>query len=195
MLRHVSRVALIVGLLLTVTACGDSGSDNTSGGGPSFNDADVTFAQQMIPHHKSAIEMAEMAETRAAAPEVKALAARIKAAQEPEIDMLQGFLETYGEEPDETMAGMDDESMPGMDMGSSGMGMSEDEMKQLDAATGAAFDMMFLQMMVKHHSSAVEMAATEIDKGEHEPAITLAKKVKADQTEEIAEMEKLLASL
>ena len=187
-MRRVTKAAVVVGLLLALTACGDSGSDNASGGGPSFNDADVAFAQQMIPHHESAIEMAEMAETRAASPEVKALAARIKAAQGPEIETLRGFLEAYGEEAGE-------DSMGGMEHGASSMGMSGADMDELKDATSSAFDAMFLQMMIKHHGSAIEMAETEIEQGEHGSAITLAKKIKADQTTEIAEMEKLVAAL
>ncbi len=57
-----------------------------------FNDADVTFAQSMIMHHQQAIEMASMAESRAASTEVKDLAGKIKAAQQPEIDTMNDWL-------------------------------------------------------------------------------------------------------
>src|SRR3546814_10035762 len=50
-----------------------------------FNDADVAFAQQMIPHHQQAVEMAQLAADRAERQEVKDLAARVEAAQAPEI--------------------------------------------------------------------------------------------------------------
>ena len=186
MLRRVTGAALAAGLLLLLTACGDSG-DETGGGGPSFNDADVAFAQQMIPHHESAVEMAEMAATRADSPEVKALAERIMAAQAPEIELLRGFLEGYGEDADAPMAGMDH--------GASSMGLADADMDKLDGATGSAFDAMFLQMMIKHHGSAIEMADTEIEQGEHGSAITLARKIRDDQTAEISEMEKLAAAL
>jgi uncharacterized protein (DUF305 family) len=80
-----------------------------------FADADVTFAQQMIPHHQQAAAMAAMADTRAADPEVKRLAGQIKAAQDPEIATMTGWLTTW------------DKLMPmsstdhGMDMGGTAM--------------------------------------------------------------------------
>ena len=57
-----------------------------------FNDADVMFAQMMIPHHEQAVEMADLAATRASDPEVKELATKIKAAQDPEIQTMKGWL-------------------------------------------------------------------------------------------------------
>lgn len=89
--------------LLALSACGgddmssgsgmDHGSATTpsaSAGAAAFNDADVMFAQMMIPHHREAVEMAEMAETRAADAEVKSLAGKIEQAQQPEIDTMTG---------------------------------------------------------------------------------------------------------
>lgn len=67
-MRTTLTAALIAASLLTLAACGN---DDETGGGAAHNDADVTFAQQMIPHHQQAIEMSELAETRAASPEVK----------------------------------------------------------------------------------------------------------------------------
>lgn len=75
----------------------------------------------------------------------------------------------------------------------SGM-MSEDDMESLGTATGEEFDQMFLQMMIEHHTSAVEMAQTEQQDGENPDAIALAETIEADQTAEIAEMEDLLGS-
>jgi len=58
------------------------------------NAADVAFAQRMIVHHQGAIEMADLAPSRAASQQVKDLAVRIKAAQGPEIEQMQGWLTT-----------------------------------------------------------------------------------------------------
>ncbi|NEA31283.1 DUF305 domain-containing protein [Streptomyces sp. SID13031] len=57
-----------------------------------FNDADVTFATQMIPHHQQAVQMATMAARKATTAEVKKLSTAIKAAQDPEIKTLSGWL-------------------------------------------------------------------------------------------------------
>ena len=150
-----------------------------------FNEADVTFVQGMIPHHRGALEMAQLAESRAEDPRVQDLATRIEAAQDPEIETMTGWLEDWGQPESDDMGGMD---MGGMDMG--GMDM---DMSGLEAATGAEFDRMFLEMMIEHHRGAVEMAETEIAEGQNADAIALAREISSSQTAEIAEMETLLA--
>lgn len=193
MKKTLTFVAFAVVAVLTVAGCGSdtgsAGSTGTTDSSAQFNDADVAFAQSMIPHHKQAVEMATMAQDRASSPEVKQLADKIKAAQGPEIDTMTGWLQDWGQEasPGDSMGGMDS----GSDM--SGM-MSDADMKKLGAATGTEFDQMFLEMMIKHHTSAIEMAKTEQQDGENPDAIALAKKIEADQTAEIAQMEDLLGS-
>jgi uncharacterized protein (DUF305 family) len=154
-----------------------------------FNDADVTFAQGMIPHHQQAIEMAQMAESRAEDSRVLDLASRIEAAQQPEIDTLTGWLEEWGAE-DSGMEGMDH---GGMDHGG-GM-MSEEDMSALMAASGAEFDRLFLEQMIEHHTGAVEMAVTESAEGQNTDAIAMAGTIRDTQNAEIAEMRQLLPEL
>ena len=151
------------------------------------NDADVAFAQQMVPHHSQALEMAQLAADRAADPRVKDLAAQIEGAQEPEIEQMQAWLEAWGEDPES-------EAMDGMEHGDAGM-MTDDDMARLEAATGAEFDAMFLEMMIQHHSGAVEMAETEIDDGQFPEAIELATAIKEAQEAEIDQMRRLLEDL
>ena len=104
-MRKTLTAALVAASLLTLAACGN---DDGSGSAAGHNDADVAFAQQMIPHHQQAVEMAQLAETRAESAEVKNVAAEIKAAQDPEIETMTGWLESWGEDvPDEDMSGMD----------------------------------------------------------------------------------------
>ncbi len=191
MKRTLMSITFAVVAALTVAGCGSDtdSNDSTGSGGAQFNEADVTFAQQMIPHHEQAVEMATMAQERASSPEVKQLAAKIEAAQGPEIDTMTGWLEDWGQEaPSDSMGGMDHS---GSDM--SGM-MSDAEMESMGAATGAEFDQMFLTMMIEHHTGAIEMAKTEQQDGENPDAIALAEKIEADQTAEIAQMEDLLGS-
>ena len=154
-----------------------------------FNDADVTFAQGMIPHHQQAIEMAQMAESRAEDSRVLDLASRIEAAQQPEIDTLTGWLEEWGAE-DSGMEGMDH---GGMDHGG-GM-MSEEDMSALMAASGAEFDRLFLEQMIEHHTGAVDMAVTESAEGQNADAIAMAETIRDTQNAEIAEMRQVLTEL
>lgn len=185
-MRKTLTAALLAASLLTLAACGNDENDTTVG----HNDADVTFAQQMIPHHQQAIEMAELAETRAESQAVKDLAADIEAAQDPEIETMTGWLESWGEDvPADSMSGMDHADMSTDDM--PGM-MSEDDMADLEAPPGAEFDQMFLTMMIEHHEGAIEMARTEQADGEYADAIELAEAIETAQTEEIQTMQGLL---
>ena len=175
-----------------------------------FNDADVAFAQMMIVHHQGAIQMADLAPSRAQNQDVLALAARIKAAQAPEIDQMTSWLTAWGAAPS-MMSGSATSGMGGMDHGGMDMGgttsaaessamsmpgmMSGDQMQQLESASGAAFDKMFLELMIVHHQGAIEMAETEIADGSNPEAVALAQKIKSDQTAEIAEIHALLQTL
>lgn len=205
--KHLAVAALVAAGTLTLAACG--GSDNSthdvSGMGSStpsstpspsettvsdFNDADVTFATDMIPHHRQAVEMAKLADTRAKSPEVKDLAMKIMNAQDPEIQTMSGWLRTWGKP-----VPSDSQSMGGMDMGGAsampGM-MSSDDMDKLMNASGANFDQMFLTMMIEHHSGAIEMAKTEQTDGKNAETIALAQQIEQAQTDEITTMQALL---
>ena len=86
----------------------------------------------------------------------------------------------------------------GMDMGgdSDSMGMmSGEDMEQLEAASGAEFDRMFLEMMIEHHRGAIAMAQDVQADGSHPDVLALAGDVVADQAAEVEEMEGLLADL
>lgn len=168
----------------------DAGSGSGSGSASAdHNEADVTFAQSMIPHHEGALEMAKLAPTRAADQRVKDLATKIEAAQTPEIELMRGWLKDWDAAGDGG----------GMDMGGSGdsgaSGMNKEEMTELEEAKGAEFDTMFLTAMIGHHKSAVKMAETEIADGKFPAALELARKIKTAQEAEITEMETLLAEL
>ncbi|GAA1129729.1 DUF305 domain-containing protein [Nocardioides aquiterrae] len=181
--------AVVAASLFTLAACGNDDDTDTAA---SHNEADVTFAQEMIPHHQQAIEMADLAESRAESQEVKDVAADIEAAQGPEIETLTGWLESWGEDvPDEGMSSMDHGDMSSDEMG--GM-MTEDEMAELEAASGAAFDQMFLTMMIEHHEGAIEMAKTEQAEGEFPEAVDMAEEIETTQAEEIQKMQDLLKS-
>lgn len=201
----------LLALSLALAGCGDASTAPAAPAAPApassaapqagaqFNEADVTFAQMMIPHHREAVEMAELATDRAETPEVKGLASQIRGAQEPEIDQLTGFLTAWGAKvpADDGMAGMDHSNMGGM----SGMSntpampgaMTPEQMEQLRNASGAEFDRMFLTMMIEHHQGAVTMAQQEVDQGSNPDAKQLAEKIVADQNAEIARMRELQA--
>ena len=212
MRRLAGSLALTLVAALTLGGCGGSdgstastadssssaaGSSST-GSSSSFNDADVTFAQSMIPHHQQAVEMAQMATTNASSPQVKQLADKIAAAQGPEIETMSGWLEDWGKKvPSGADHGSGHDSAHDMDsMGSGGMpGMvSDTAMKRLQGLRGAGFDRMFLTMMIEHHAGAIQMARAEESDGRNRDAVALATVVQGDQSAEIARMKRLLAS-
>ncbi|WP_298740937.1 DUF305 domain-containing protein [uncultured Microbacterium sp.] len=200
-IRTAATAALALATALTLAGCAggtESGSesipgmDHGSSSSPSavmadFNDADVMFAQMMIPHHQQAVEMADMILAKDGIDEnVLTLAEEIKAAQQPEIEQLQGWLDEWG-------ADSDTDSMYGMDHGA-GM-MSDEDMQSLDAATGADASRLFLEQMTMHHEGAITMAQDEVDNGQNADAVASAQTIVATQTAEIATMQELLAQL
>lgn len=160
----------------------------------SGNEADVAFATGMIPHHAQAIQMADLAAQRATNAEVKKLATAIKAAQAPEIRQLSGWLTGWGKPVPATDGSMAMDHAAGGHSDMVGM-MTEEEMKQLSAANGAAFDVMWLQMMIKHHEGAVTMAQGLLATGSNADAKELAQTIIATQKAEIVTMQGLLSSL
>jgi uncharacterized protein (DUF305 family) len=206
-----SRAGLVGGALalsLAVSACG-GGATPPSAPAPAApsasapagvstenNEADIRFAQMMIPHHRQAVEMAGMAVERAENPDVKALAEQIQGAQDPEIEQMTGFLEAWGAEvpaEDNTgMGGMDHSGMGSMgDMSGDGM-MTPEQMNELQGASGAAFDRMFLEMMITHHEGAVRDSEREVAEGVNPQAKELAQQIISAQNAEITQMRQML---
>lgn len=207
-----AALALAATAPFLLTACGgDDESAGTAADIPAdaeFNAADVEFATGMIPHHAQALVMVDMADGRDISPETADLMERIEAAQAPEIEQMTAWLEEWDQPvPDlgdmDDMGGMDDMSdmdHSEMDMGDmgdmseggmSGM-MSAEDMADLEAAEGSAFEQMWLSMMIEHHEGAVEMAEVEVAEGEYDEAVALAEEIIEAQEAEIAEMEALL---
>jgi uncharacterized protein (DUF305 family) len=174
------------------------------------NQSDVMFVRMMIPHHAQAIEMSDMLLAKEDIPEeVTALAEQIKAAQGPEIDEMNSWLEQWGEpqmpggmpESGHNMPGMTSmpmtsmpmTSMPGMG-GMSGM-MSAQDMQALSDAQGTEATRLFLTDMIAHHEGAIEMAQNEIEDGQYPDTIEMARTIVDTQQREIDTMRQLLTTL
>lgn len=162
---------------------------------PGWSHADLAFLQMMVPHHRQALEMAELAPDRAASPAVLALAERIEAAQAPEILLMAGWLTDRGVEVPQVGddPGMWDHGTHGHD-GMAGM-LTPAELVALADAEGEEFDRLFLAGMVRHHEGAVQMARDAL-RGASDPRIVeLAEDVNAGQAAEVVRMQRLLADL
>jgi len=207
--KKLAAAAAAAVLTLGLTACGDDSAgdaaddtkvEHTAPNGDVFNDADVAFATQMIPHHAQALAMVDLTSGRDLSPEVQKLTEDIRAAQGPEIEQMVDWLTAWDEPVPETMrdhANAEDHGMSGHDMGDGsdmpGM-MSDEEMSDLEATRGAAFETRWLEMMIEHHEGAIEMAQQELDDGAFEPAKELATSIETSQQAEIDHMKDLLGS-
>lgn len=197
-LRHITA-PIAAALIVVLGACSSGESSDSSpedtaaptttanGGDSAATKADVEFAQGMLAHHEQAIEMSEIA----ADPNVGASAAvvefakRIRAAQEPEVEQMTAWLTTAGEPLTMDMSdGHDMSAMPGM--------MDSMQMDMLASAKGAAFDDMWVEMMIEHHEGAVVQAKELLTKGSSAELKALANEIIRVQQAEITELRELL---
>jgi len=149
----------------------------------------------MIYHHAQAVLIAGWAPSHEAGPAVRTLCDRIVASQKDEIALLSRWLADRHEvvprpDPEHMMMPEMDAThmMPGM--------LSAEQLAQLDAARGAAFDRLFLSLMIQHHQGAITMVNQlfAASGGEEEPVYKMATSVFADQTTEIERMQRMLAA-
>ncbi|GGT97086.1 DUF305 domain-containing protein [Streptomyces coeruleorubidus] len=162
---------------LSAEEAADQHSENDSP-----NSADVSYARMMIEHHAQALVMTELAPERAESAKVKRIAARIAAAQKPEIEAMKGWLKSYGKP---LKAGRHEHAtMPGM--------ATAAQLNKLRAADGRAFDQLFLTLMTTHHQGAITMATDVKGQGNNIRIEEMADEVIAQQTSEISRMRDML---
>ena len=164
-----------------------------------FTKADVDFMSGMIHHHAQAIVMAKMAPTHGASSAVLTLAERIINAQTDEITLMSNWLRDRNQPvPEPSPTGMKMKMggeehvmlMPGM--------LTEEQMKQLDAARGPEFDKLFLTLMIQHHTGAVSMVKDLFARTvpvRTRPCSSSRATSNVDQTTEIARMQQMLFTL
>ena len=191
-MKRMSQKAVLIAVVsagaLVLAGCGagdDPALQEPAGAGSeaaSLNDADVTFLQGMIPHHEQATEMAELVEDRTERDELREFAAKIIADQSAEIDQMKSLLAAGGAEETASEGGM--AGMPGH--GESAMDPAE--MAELEGLSGDEFDLMFLDMMTRHHETAIEMAQQVLDAGESPQVKDLANAIIEAQQGEIEQM-------
>lgn len=164
-----------------------------------YTAADVEFMTHMISHHAQAIVMAKMAPTHGASPAVQTLAGRIINSQNDEIKLMQNWLRDRNQPVPEAKPVPMKMVMNGqaMDMLMPGM-LTDEQMKQLDAARGTDFDKLFLRGMIQHHQGAITMVqqlfATP-GAAQDEAVFKFANNVNVDQNTEIHRMQQMLLAV
>ena len=190
MARRIALLSLLLVGSVAITGCtiniGTAGDDRhgmmNQNDESQYSSQDIMFAQMMIPHHQQAVDMGTLAETRASNPEVKTIAAQIKAEQAPEIEQMKSWL-------DASNSGMH----MGHEMGMDGM-LSDAEMKKLENASGAEFDKLYVAGMIGHHEGAVQMAQMVL-LSDNSEAKALGEAIVESQTKQITYLKGLLAKL
>jgi uncharacterized protein (DUF305 family) len=191
--RHAIRVATAAGIALVLAGCGSGDNSDDAGSianvdqgasapaAKSWNDADVQFAQMMIPDHQLVAQMATMAEKKATSPDLKAVAKDMAAGQNDTVQMLTGMLTQWGKPAGGDRSRM---KMPGA--------MTDKDMSMLDSmGKGMEFDMMFAQMMVEHHKASIRMAKDEQASGANAEAKKMAADMLTQLDEQVAKLQKI----
>jgi len=215
-MKHQTRLALaglLSAVVLTVTACagagGGGGSMDQGGTGKNGSGAaegakssgmrgmdqgsggtasrrlmengkysDERFIDEMVPHHQGAVEMAEVALENAEHEEIKQLSENIVSAQESEIEELKDIKqEEFG--TSEVPMQMDEGQMEGM-------GMMEDPQSLADEKP---FDKAFIDNMLPHHKSAIQMANVALEKSDNPRIKDLAGNIVEGQERELSQMQ------
>jgi uncharacterized protein (DUF305 family) len=164
-----------------------------------YTAADIEFMSGMIGHHSQAVKMAGWAESHGASKSLQIFCGRIALGQTAEIGLMSDWLKDRNQPvpvPDPRGMKM---KMNGMDMYMLMPGMlTEEQMKQLDAARGVEFDRLFLTFMIQHHKGALTMVDTLFNTAgaaQDEIVFKFANGVQVDQSTEIDRMEQMLAAL
>jgi len=161
----------------------------------SYSPDDVSFMQNMIPHHAQAVEMAALVEGRTNYKELVDIAGRIDASQADEIKFMEDWLRDRGETvpSSENNYGSSHDGHHQMD----GMATPK-QMKQLANSEGTEFDKLFLSLMITHHEGALTMVEDLTDQpgSAYDPVLfDFTSDIVTDQTDEIERMSAMLGSL
>jgi uncharacterized protein (DUF305 family) len=185
--RHPCGGRWLVLLIAASASCGAGAREQvrTDPAVPSgYTEEDVHFVQGMILHHAQALLMTELVADRTRSESLRRLAGRIEVSQKDEIAVMERWLGRRAEPLLEDH--LHGSLMPGM--------LTDEELARLAAATGAEFERLFLELMIRHHEGALVMVADLFSSGGgQEPEIfQLASHVDADQRAELARMRGML---
>jgi uncharacterized protein (DUF305 family) len=164
-------------------ASGHMGHGSSSSTNPNYTGADIMFLQMMIPHHQQAIDISNLAMKASQDAELIELAKIIARDQAAEIKQMKVWLSDAGASED---MGHSMDGMGGM--------LNDDELAALSAATGKEFDVLWLKGMTEHHDGAIHMTQM-IEDAQNADIKAFGTKVIKDQSEQIAQMKKMLARL
>jgi uncharacterized protein (DUF305 family) len=183
--------------IIVLASCSGPATSERTGPTPSathdsqsaeHNAADIAFAEDMIPHHRQAVEMTAMVPSRSTNPDLLVMATHIWSDQQAEILTMKGLLAQWGVQD----APSDENPMGHSRMHIAGM-VDDATLNTIQSLSGPPFDALWMTSMISHHQGAIAMAQNEIDQGRSPDAIKLAKMIISAQQREIAQMNHLLS--
>jgi uncharacterized protein (DUF305 family) len=179
-MKKYQTASLLTALLVVWGAC--SVSKPASAEAP----YDLRYLDSMIEHHQGAIDMAQMAQSKAQHSELKVLAASMITTQQRELaQMKQWRGEWYAGKPQAASQRM---SSVTKSVSGTVTSMPSTNMDHMQSASGNAFDLMFINMMIPHHQEAVTMANEASQRAEHKDLKSLSKNISSAQSAEIKTM-------
>ncbi len=188
----IGAILLLTIFLSIIVSFTFSNRDNNAGSmmhhlsssqGKNLSGSDAMFLQMMIPHHKQAVLISELALDKSKNAKLLSLAAAIKSAQKEEILQMKKWLadDGLGEDPGHSM-----DSMGGM--------LTQEQISKLKSSTDKEFDRLFLTGMIAHHEGALQMVSM-ISESKDLNLKLFGESILKSQSEEISTMQDLLAKL
>jgi uncharacterized protein (DUF305 family) len=171
-------IAVVALAAAVMAACGDAHQHAES---TEHNAADVAFAQNMIPHHQQAVEMAAMVPVNSTNSRLIVLARHILEDQRAEITTMTGLLAQWRQPVDGNEHHM---VMQGM--------VDDNTMRRLPTLRGEPFDVLWIKSMISHHQGAIDMAQVEIAQGTNPEAVKMAGFIVTAQQREISQLNHLV---
>jgi len=196
------RIALAAVVGAALIAIGGAGAVILGLGGedyPTAESVDAGFARDMSIHHRQAVLMAGLARDRSTDRELSLIAYDIESTQLNQVGQMQGWLSLWGlsQSTGEPMSWMGEHG--GMDMSGSSDGLmpgmaTADDLDELRAAQGSEFDVLFLQLMIRHHQGGTQMAGYAAEYAEVDAVRNLARSIADSQAAETDTLTDMLTS-
>ena len=142
-------------------------------------DPDHDFLRMMSDHHKGLIALVHMTQDRSGIGSARADATKLDKAQDAELDRMMTMLEKTYKDPYAPKVMPEHLAMA----------------TSLKPMSGKGYERAFYEDIVKHHSEAITMIDGYLPKARSADVKAMAKKMKADQSREIADFQQKLAKL
>lgn len=156
---------------------------------PGDTSPEAGFARDMFMHHEQAVEMSFLIRDRSTDPVIQSISTDMILTQMSQMGQMLGWLDVWGlpltgSEPPMTWMGHGGMPMPGM--------ASREEMDQLASLEGTEAEILFLQLMIRHHLGGVPMAEEILRRSDNPVTTRMATSIINAQTIEVENMDALL---